>query len=238
MIPNELIQNSPIRILEQSINGGLKAGEIGIISSPSGLGKTSVLVQIALDKLFQGKKIIHVSFTQHTNYVLTWYENIFSEIFGQGNPKNDSFNLLDVKNDIAKNRVLISLSQDGMATDLINRSLRAMIVEGGFKAEAVIIDGFNFSCAGRSLIAGIKTLAKELNISIWYSCNIPEKDGQYNSDNIPLVATEFADLIDVIIKLEPKHEHIELSVSKDRNSGNIKTMPILLDPRTLLILGQ
>ena len=35
---NELVQRSPIRIFEQSINGGLKAGEIGVIASPNGCG--------------------------------------------------------------------------------------------------------------------------------------------------------------------------------------------------------
>ena len=70
MVLSELIQRSPIRIFEQSIHGGLTPGELGIIASPSGIGKTSVLVQIALDKLLQDKKVIHISFTQHTDYVL------------------------------------------------------------------------------------------------------------------------------------------------------------------------
>ena len=79
MVKEELIQRSPVRIFEQSIHGGLKAGEIGVIASQSGIGKTSVLVQLGLDKLLQAKKIIHVSFTQHTHYVLAWYEDIFDE---------------------------------------------------------------------------------------------------------------------------------------------------------------
>ena len=57
MVLNELIQRSPIRVFEQTIHGGLKLGEIGIIASPNGVGKTSVLVQLALDKLLQGKKL-------------------------------------------------------------------------------------------------------------------------------------------------------------------------------------
>jgi KaiC/GvpD/RAD55 family RecA-like ATPase len=77
MVKQELIQRSPVRIFEKSIHGGLGPGEVGIISSQSGIGKTSVLVQIALDKLLQTKKVIHVSFTQHTDYVLAWYEDIF-----------------------------------------------------------------------------------------------------------------------------------------------------------------
>ena len=70
MLKEELIKKSPVRILEKGIEGGLKAGNLGVIASRKGIGKTSVLVQLALDKLMQGKKIIHVSFTTHTSYVI------------------------------------------------------------------------------------------------------------------------------------------------------------------------
>ena len=90
MLKEELIKKSPVRILERGIEGGLKAGNIGVIASRKGIGKTSVLVQLALDKLMQGKKIIHVSFTTHTSYVISWYENIFTEVAKRKNLENYS----------------------------------------------------------------------------------------------------------------------------------------------------
>jgi len=232
MILNELIQRSPIRIFEQSIHGGLKAGEIGVIASQSGVGKTSVLVQLAMDKLLQGKKVIHVSFTQHNHYVLAWYEDIFDEFISKKNLENAA----EVKNEVVKNRVLMHFNQDGMSKDQIIKSLRAMIVEGGFKADSVIIDGFDFSRADRERITGVKTFAHELGLSVWYSCTVPDGSGQYDKENIPLLLKDFADLVDVVIVLEPKPAHIELSVSKDRNTHDTKAMAMRLDPKTLLIL--
>jgi len=41
MIKEELIRRSPIRLFERSIQGGLKPGEMGIIASQRGVGKTS-----------------------------------------------------------------------------------------------------------------------------------------------------------------------------------------------------
>jgi KaiC/GvpD/RAD55 family RecA-like ATPase len=237
LILSELIQRSPIRIFEQSINGGLKPGEIGIIASPNGVGKTSVLVQLALDKLFQGKKVIHVSFTQHIQYVPVWYEDIFNELINKKNLENAA----DIKNDLVKNRVLMNFNQDGMTKDQIIRSLRAMIIEGGFKAEAVIIDGFDFSRTTkdgdlRASIKNVKTFATEMGVSVWYSCSVKDDGPQYDKENIPLVISAFADIIDVVIMLQPKPDHIELSISKDRDSIISKSMAMKLDPKTLLIL--
>jgi len=39
-----------------------------------------------------------------------------------------------------------------------------------------------------------------------------------------------------VIVLQPKHDHVELTVSKDRGSIISKTMAMKLDPKTLLIL--
>jgi len=232
MVLSELIQRSPIRIFEQSINGGLKAGEVGVIASPNGVGKTSVLVQLALDKLLQGKKVIHVSFTQHTHYVPTWYEDIFNEFINKKNLENTT----EVKNDLVKNRVTMNFNQDGITKEQILRSLRAMIIEGGFKADSIIIDGFDFSKADKTCIEAVKNFATELGVSVWYSCSVKDEAQQYDKENIPVVLGGFSNLIDVIIILKPKPDHIELSLSKDRDSVISKSMAMKLDPKTLLIL--
>jgi hypothetical protein len=232
MILSELIQRSPIRIFEQSIHGGLKPGEIGIVASPNGVGKTSVLVQLALDKLLQGKKVIHVSFSQHTQYVPVWYEDIFTEFISKKNLENAA----EIKNDLVKNRVLMTFNQDGISNDQILKSLRAMIIEGGFKADSIIIDGFDFTRSEKKSIADFKTFATELGISVWYSCSVKDDGHPYDKENIPLILSGFTDNIDVIIILQPKADHVELSISKDRDSVISKSKTMKLDTRTLLIL--
>jgi KaiC/GvpD/RAD55 family RecA-like ATPase len=232
MVLSELIKRSPVRIFEQSIRGGLKAGEIGIIASQTGVGKTSVLVQLALDKLLQGKKVIHVSFTQHTHNVLGWYENIFNEFINRKNLENAA----EIKNELVKNRVLMNFNQNGMSNDQVLKSLRAMIVEGGFFAEAVIIDGFDFSRTEAGSIARVKAFAAELGLSVWYSCTVKSDGMQYDERNIPLVLKDFAGLIDVVIVLEPKTNHVEFSVCKNHDSCGTKSAAMQLDPKPLLIL--
>jgi hypothetical protein len=231
MEKQELIQRSPVRVFEKSIHGGLKAGEIGVIASQNGIGKTSVLVQIALDKLLQTQKVIHVSFTQHTDYVLAWYEDIFDEFTKKKNLENAR----DVKADVVKNRVLMNFSQDGISGDQILRSLRAMIVDGGFKAQALIIDGFDFSRMDRERLTSVKQFANELGLEVWYSCTIPAGEAQYTKQNVPVLIKDYADLIESVIVLEPKPDHISLTVSKDRDTYNPASMALKLDPKTLLI---
>ncbi|MHB9292400.1 hypothetical protein Holit_01497 [Hollandina sp. SP2] len=232
MIKDELIQRSPVRVFEQSIHGGLAAGELGLIASQSGIGKTSVLVQIALDKLLQSKKVIHVSFTQHTDYVLAWYENIFAEFIKKENLENTG----DIKNELIKNRVLMNFNQEGIATEQILRSLKALIREGGFKAESLMVDGFDFTRGTREHFTAVKEFAHELGLSLWYSCNVKGGDSSISQHGISPIIKDYGDLLDVVIVLDPKSDHIALSVSKDRDTYNPPALALRLDPRTLLIL--
>jgi hypothetical protein len=224
MVTEDLVQRSPVRIFEKSIKGGLASGEIGVIAAPSGIGKTSVLVQFGLDKLLQGTKIIHVSFTQQTDYVLAWYENIFEELF----KKRRIDNIKELKSDLVKNRVLMNFPQESVTGDQINRSLRSLIVDGGFKAESIIVDGLDFTHADRARFNSTRQFAAELGLTVWYSCNTQES-------GVPSLIKDYLDLVDVVVVLEPKADHIALSIVKDHDRPNPQSS-MRLDPKTLLIL--
>ncbi|MCL2600314.1 MAG: hypothetical protein FWD88_03945 [Treponema sp.] len=232
MIKEELIRRSPIRSFEQSIQGGLKPGEVGIVASQRGVGKTSVLVQLAMDKLLQGKKVIHVSFAQLRQNVFIWYEDIFEGFIGSANLEDKD----GVKSEIAKNRVLMNFNQDGMTLDMIVKSLGAMISDGGFAADALIIDGFDFSRTNREYVDKVKGFAKSMGLSIWCNCTVNGEEPRYDDANVPMIVKDFADLIDVVVVLEPKPDHVELSVSKNRGGPSAQSQATRLDPKTLLIL--
>jgi archaellum biogenesis ATPase FlaH len=231
MVIEDLIQRSPVRVFEKSLSGGLNSGEIGVIASQSGIGKTSVLVQIALDKLFQNKKVIHISFVQDANYVMVWYRDIFDEFIKKKNVANAD----EMRADIVKNRVLMNFNQDGISTEMILKSLKAMIVDGGFKADTLIIDGFDFSKTDADHFKTIKAFAKELDLSVWYSCTVKGDSALYDKRGIPTVMKDVVDIIDVVIVLEAKPDHISFTASKDREVFSPDRMALKLDPKTLLL---
>ena len=233
MVKEELVQRSPVRVFMKSIHGGLQPGELGVVASLSGIGKTSVLVQIALDKLLQGKKVIHVSFTQHTDYVLAWYKDIFNEFISRKNLEDEQ----GVKDDIVKNRVLMKFNQEGLTVDQILRSLEAMIRDGGFAADNVIVDGYKFTAHEKENIAKIKEFARRLGLSVWFSCNVKD-ESSYDSNGVPLQIKDYAGLFDAIVALEPKHTHIELVLSHTRDASAPEHLALRLDPKTLLLLEE
>jgi len=231
MLKEELIKKSPVRILEKGIEGGLQKGNIGVIASRKGIGKTSVLVQIALDKLMQGKKVVHISFTTHTSYVISWYENIFTEVAKKKNLEH----FADVHDELVKNRVIMNFNQEGVSAEQILTSLRHMMQDGGFHADAIIVDGFDFTRATVAHMRTIREFAREMDIEVWYSCTMIGEDPLIDRNNVPVILREYMEEISVLILLEPKADYIHFIVAKDHGRMNPEDLHIKLDSRTLLI---
>jgi len=232
MVKTELIKRSPLRVLEKAIHGGLGRGNIGVLASPKGVGKTACLVHIATDKLFQGKPIIHVSYSSRVDYIITWYEDIFKEI-AKNRRLSDA---VDVHDEIIKNRVIMNFKQEGSRTEQVLKSIEAMITFGKFAAESIIVDGYDFTRSACEDLKKFKAFAGKLRLEVWFSASLKENgEPLYDRTGVPVVLNPLCAAIDVLITLHAKGDYVELKVVKDHPHSSPGVLPIKLDPKTLLI---
>ncbi len=232
MVKAELIQRSPLRIFEKSIHGGVGEGHIGVIASKKGVGKTACLTHIAVDKLFQNRKVIHVSFASNVEHIITWYEDIFQEIAKKRNLEH----AVDVHDEIIKNRVIMNFNQESVETSQILKSLEALIKEGNFTADTVIFDGYAISSDTREDLDLIRSFAEKLNLEIWFSLSLSEEEGElFNEQRIPRLIEGLEEEIDVVVNLRHSDGFVHLEVAKDHEIIEAKDMKLRLDPKTLLI---
>jgi hypothetical protein len=231
MVKTELIRRSPLRILENSLHGGLKDGNLGVLASRKGVGKTACLVHIATDKLFQGKPVIHVSYARHVDYIITWYEDIFKEI-----AKKDKLeSALDVHDEIIRNRVIMNFRQDAANTDQVLKSIESMIDYGKFTADTVIVDGYNFRESTCEDLQKFKDFAHRISVRIWFSASLKGDEPLFDEKGIPHELKACLDQLDVLITLAFKDDHVRLLLVKDYEFPPPGDLKIKLDPKTLLI---
>ena len=234
MVKKEWIKRSPLRILEKSIQGGLGKGNIGVLASRKGVGKTASLVHIATDKLFQKKPVIHVSYASRVDYIINWYEDIFKEI----SKKRKLEAALEVHDEIIKNRIIMNFSQEGARTEQILKSLEIMITQGQFAAEAVIVDGYDFAMASVADLRKFREFAKKMDIEVWFSASLRGNEPIFDKDGVPKVLRKFLDEIAVLLTLSHKGEYIGLNLVKNHNSLPQGELPLRLDPATMLIAEE
>ena len=224
---------SPLRVFETSINGGLGKGNLGVIVSKKGVGKTACLVHIATDKLFKGENVIHVSFSGNVEHVISWYKEVYREIV-ESNSLDDAEELY---NQILSNRVVMNFSQEQVPIERVLESLSSLISHGAFKADAVLFDGFKLTLASEDDIAKIKAFAKEMNIEVWFAVSPVRPDVTFDEYGVPNTLEKYFPLIDVLValKFDDKHESVNLTVVRAHGENIPRPAFVSLDPKTMLI---
>ncbi len=224
MTRNDLVEKSPMRKLEASLGGGLKAGEVGVVTSKKGVGKTSILVQLGLDKLLQDRPVVHISFSQHVDYAITWYSDMFDELAKKKNLEDAA----EVKNKLISKRIVLNFNQDTVRTSQIMKTVRALS-EGGSKLSVVMIDDFDFAKALPGAVKEIKAFAKEMDIAVWYTAAADV--GSYSIDES---LKRYIEDIDILLYLEHNGEFVTIRALKEHGNTNVETDG-KFDAKTMLL---
>jgi hypothetical protein len=231
MVIEDLVKRSPLRILENSIHGGLGKGNIGVLASRKGVGKTACLVHIATDKLFQDKPIIHVSYSSRVDHIINWYEDIYRELARRMDIEPAS----EFHDELVRKRVIMNFSQEGTRTEQVLRSLEAMIQHGRFAAETIIVDGFSFPQSSPDDLRRFKEFAGRMGLELWFSASLKGPEPLFDEGGIPVELKCCLDYIDVLITLRHWNSQVQLRLIKDHGFTSSPELRLSLDPTTLLI---
>lgn len=230
---HELIKNSPVRVFEESINGGLGNGNIGILASKHGVGKTACLVHLATDRMLRGENVIQVSFGTNVEHTLGWYKEVFKEIT-DFKSTGDAFEAYEA---IRNRRVMMNFSQENLTMDKVTDSLKTLINDGSFRPASVYFDGYRLAESTASDIEKLKLFAKSMNVELWLSVSSDKNDSAYDEYGIPDKMKDCLNLIDVVVGLhyDEVRNRVVITVVKDHKKSIPHPTGVFLDPKTMLI---
>src|SRR4051812_4439383 len=179
MYRKDVNDRSPMRVFEKSIHGGLGRGNVGVVAARAGVGKTALLVQIALDDLLRDRKVLHISHKHAVDHVRSYYDEIFRDLAETSKLDDPA----GVKLDIERNRLLYSQvtqatneppSQRGGRSSIGN-ILHAVAFArdvAHFEPDVVILDGLDFQHASAEAMVALAQLASERSVELWLSANV------------------------------------------------------------------
>lgn len=226
MAKQELYERSPIRAFDEAANGGLKAGELGLVTAKKGLGKTSVLVQFGMDTLLNGKQLVHVSFDQHSQNVISWYDGIYTEI----SKKKSISNAADVKEQIFKGRTILNFNQDNFNLEKVVNTLNALKA-GGIAVAGVVIDNVDFAKVKESDVQAVASYAKATKAKVWMSATVASDKLE---DSAPKAILPY---FNIVAHLTSKGTTTLLQLLKVGKNTNVPS-ELKLDSKTLLITNK
>ena len=233
MYRKEVNTQSPLRILEGSIHGGLGRGNRGVVLAPAGVGKSACLVQIGLDDLMREKAVLHVAVGQTVEHVSTWYDVLFDDLA-------DQVALTDrggVRESIARRRVIRSYAEGTFTAEKLEEALAQ--AQGALRLQpaAILVDGFDWTGPGCTAgVEAMKAAAKRLGAELWMTAQTPRGAALSAPKTLTPPCEPCAALIDVGIFLEPHGSHVAVRLVKDFGNPPRTDVPLTLHSDTLRLV--
>src|SRR5262245_58266400 len=165
MLLKELTERSPMRVFENSIHGGLGAGNVGVVVARHGMGKTAFLVDIALDDLLRGRKVLHVTIGRTIEHVREYYVEIFHDLA----QATELESAAEIRREIESHRHIKSYLKDTFSVEHLRAHIAMLRETMGFVPVAIVIDGYDFETATRESMREIRWIAGLRQYEIWMS---------------------------------------------------------------------
>ena len=223
-----LVQQNPLRVLSM----GQDNNQLGLVVARPGLGKTALLVQIALDAILRGKRVIHVSIGETIDKTKKWYDGILSTIL-QEHSITRPHELIDM---VAHHRMIMTFKVAAFTRSRLEERLNDLVLQDIFRPNCLIVDGFNFDQADREALEDLKNLMETMDMQAWFSAICHRSDNRISPAGVPAPCHEVDDLFDTIILLKPESDAtIQLDII--RNSGHQVSngKGLRLDPTTMMV---
>ncbi|MCK9295419.1 MAG: hypothetical protein M0P70_10075 [Desulfobulbaceae bacterium] len=236
MLKEDLILKNPLRVLSPADQGKAAAPRMGLVMSRAGLGKTAILVQIALDSMLRGNKVLHVSIGQSLEKTKIWYDDIFQDIARACNLERAA----EIQEELMSQRMIMTFNEESFGVAKLQERLKDLIDQKIFLPDCLLVDGFDCSISPEKVLGQMRELAKDMNINMWFSAVCHRGDERVSKTGVPAPCHEADALFDTIILLQPdpKKKCIALNIIKrDGEVGGSKPS-LTLDPSTLLILEK
>lgn len=234
MYTKDVNARSPLRVLERSMRGGLGRKNLGVVLARSGVGKTACLVQIALDGLLRGLRVLHVSNEAPVDHLRSYYDELFHELERSTGLSEGSAVLLEIE----RRRLLIS--QPGPNLQIAKLNEAATIARGtlGADPDVIVVEGFDLNVASDADILALRELAGRLDAELWLSVRTHRHLPITHPKGYPSPVDRLESSIDVMVALESLDTRIRIRVMKDHDAPEAPTQSLLLDSVTLQLLEE
>jgi len=233
MLRKEITERSPLRVLEQSIHGGLGRGSLGVVLARPGVGKTAFLVGVALDGLLRGRCVLHVSLEHSVEKALAFYEEIFADLAHEQALED----VWEVRLEMERNRRIHAYLDGSFSVDKLRQALDFKREYTDFEPTKILIDGLDFAALESGTLEALRALARDVDAELWLSA-VTHRDAATDERGIPEPISRLAGSLDVILSMAHDGSSVHVKVLKDHDSAEVTDLKLALDPTTMLLVKR
>lgn len=216
----EVYERSPTRLFSRTLREVEAAGSLGVVISEAGVGKSALLVHIALDALLRDQQVLHVSLRDSVEHVRAYYDEIFAALARVSQLRDKTAAMMSAE----RHRMIHCYLDRTFSVEHLATNLRMLGDVAQFHPRLMVVDGLSLAEveAGREALTA---LAQELGCRIWLSVTA-------SNDERPALL----DQVTMSVKLAAAGRSVQLELLPP--SGPAESLPFRLDPVSMLVEGS
>lgn len=204
-------------------------GSFGAIFARAGVGKTALLVQLAVAGILRGQNILHISTQDPVDKVDLWYREVFQRL----SQERKHTGMARTSDKLLRHRFIMTFETETFSVEKLRKRVNELISQEIFIPTIILIDDFSFEKATEEAVAGLKSFVNENNLAFWFTIRT-HRDEAAGENGIPVRLAPVIGWFDTMIRLEPESERIFVRQVGGENDKDI----FFLDPSTLLIRSE
>jgi len=231
---------------EGILNGGLGRGEIGVITAPTGVGKSHFLVSLGAEAIRRGRNVIHYTFELTENIVGIRYDSHLCRIASDQIIKEKDKVIKHYEDKDDYGRLIIKEFPTGSASVITLRNHIEKLMLKSFAPSLIIIDYADIMRSTRRfdslrhelklIYEELRNMSMEMNIPVWTASQSNKEGSTSNVVGLENMSEAYgkAMVADVVVTLSRKPEEkakgtARLFVAKNRAGKDGILFPLQID---------
>ena len=224
------IFNTILPDTSENVEGqALPPGTFGAIFARAGVGKTALLVQLAVAEMLRGKNILHISTQDPVDKVDLWFREVFQRL----SQERKHTRISRTGDNLLHHRFIMTFETETFSVEKLQKRVNELISQEIFVPTIILIDDFNFEKVSEEAVAGLKSFVNDNNLIFWFTVRT-HRDEPVEENGIPVRLVPVTGWFDLMIRLEPINERIFVRQVAGENDKDA----FFLDPSTLLIRSE
>ncbi len=208
----------------------IKPGEFAAILARAGVGKTALLVQIAINGILRGKNVLHISTGDPVDKVVLWYREVFQRL----DQEDESLQIRKRKDELLRRRFIMTFETETFSIEKLKKRVNELISQNIFLPAQILIDDFSFDTVSTEALSDLKGFVADNKLSFWFTIRT-HRDEPVGDRRIPTRLLPLTEWFDLMIRLEPDNERIYVRQVGVGGEDDDQAGALYLDPSTLLI---
>ena len=223
--------NRPLRVFDKVLNGGLGAGNIGVVMSRHGTGKAAVLATIAIDHAMDGVNTLHVVFGKDVHDVRAYDDEVLDRML-------EAYDLKDharIMTTVERHKQIYTYRDGDFSAERLRGTLVLLAEHAQFKPGMIDIQGWpDYESVSEEEIKALKSIAVEFECEVWVTAHTHRTDAD-DVYAVPDFIQRFDTHHSVLLALDPVGQHVHIRFIKTHDSTPQEGVNLEFDPKTMLI---